>query len=158
MLSRPIHTSFPMIVSPLCGSYAMYGRVFFVHAPPNLLLQQTVIFQTERDLVGAVDGKKLAARVLKNRSRQLADLANGQPRGVPSVQAAEARQRALVKLWDQPVDAPQQRRFAAATAATEHHTAPRRDASGGFLQSCLFFLRVLKCKLKIDHNALFSAG
>lgn len=37
MLSRPIHTSFPMIVSPLCGSCAMYGRVFSVHALPKTL-------------------------------------------------------------------------------------------------------------------------
>jgi hypothetical protein len=37
MLSRPIHTSFPMIVSPLRGSYAMCGGVFSAQAPPKTL-------------------------------------------------------------------------------------------------------------------------
>ena len=37
MLSRPIHTSFPMTVSPLRGSCAMCGGVFSVQAPPKTL-------------------------------------------------------------------------------------------------------------------------
>ena len=37
MLSRPIHTSLPMIVSPLCGSCAMCGGVFSVQVPPKTL-------------------------------------------------------------------------------------------------------------------------
>ena len=37
MLSRPIHTSFPMIVSPLRGSCTICGGVFSVQAPPKTL-------------------------------------------------------------------------------------------------------------------------
>ena len=63
-------------------------------------LRQAEILQPEGHFVGAVHGKKLTSRILKHRSRQLADFADTYPSGVLSVQAAKALQLSLVKLWD----------------------------------------------------------
>ena len=73
------------------------GRIYPL---PYFILRQTVIFKTEGHLIGTVHGKKLTSRILKHRSRQLADLADTYPSGVLSVQAAKALQLSLVKLWD----------------------------------------------------------
>ena len=127
-----------------------------VYPPPDFILRQTVIFKTEGHFIGAVHGKKLTSRILKNRGGQLADLADTHPGGVLPVQAAKTLQRPLVKLWDQSVDAPQQRGFSAAAASAEHHTASRRNAAVDFLQGGLVFFCILKFEFKIYHHKSLS--
>ena len=129
------------------------GRIYSL---PYFILRQTVIFKTEGHLIGAVHGKKLTSRILKYRCCQLADLADTQPGGALSVQAAEAPQLSLIKLRYQSVDAPQQRGFSASAASAEHHAMSRRDAAADFLQGGLLFFCILKFKFKIYHRKLFS--
>ena len=61
-----------------------------LHPLTDFILRQTVIFKTEGHFIGAVHGEKLAARILKDRGGQLADLADTQPSGVLPVQVAKA--------------------------------------------------------------------
>ena len=127
-----------------------------IYPPPDFTLRQTVIFKTEGHFIGTVHSKKLTSRILKHRSRQLADLADTHSGGVLPVQEAEALQLPLVKLRDQSVDTLQQCGFSAAAAAAEHHAASCQDAAADFLQSGLFFFCILKFKFKIYHRKLFS--
>ena len=71
-----------------------------LHPLTDGFLRQAEILQPEGHFIRAVHGKKLTSRILKHRSRQLADLADTYPSGVLSVQAAKALQLSLVKLWD----------------------------------------------------------
>ena len=127
-----------------------------IYPPPDFIVRQTVIFKTEGHFIGTVHGKKLTSRILKYRCCQLADLADTQPGGVLSVQAAKAPQLSLIKLRYQSVDAPQQRGFSASAASAEHHAASRRDAAADFLQGGLLFFCILKFKFKFYHRKLFS--
>ena len=129
-----------------------------LHPLTDFLLRQTVIFKTEGHFIGTVHGKKLTSRILKYRCCQLADLADTQPGGVLPVQAAEALQLSLVKLWYQSVDAPQQRGFSASAASAEHHAASRRDAAADLSEDGQLCLRILEFKFKIYHRKLFSIG
>ena len=127
-----------------------------LHPLTDFILRQTVIFKAEGHFIGTVHGKKLTPRILKYRCCQLADLADTQPGGVLSVQAAEALQLSLVKLRYQSVDAPQQRGFSAAAASAEHHAASRRDAAADLSEDGQLCLRILEFKFKIYHRKLFS--
>ena len=89
----------------------------FIHPLTDGFLRQAEILQPEGHFIGAVHSKKLTARILKHRSRQLANLADTYPSGVLSVQTAKAPQLSLVKLWYQPVNAPQQRGFSTSAAS-----------------------------------------
>ena len=55
-----------------------------IYPPSDFILRQTVIFKTEGHFIGAVHGEKLAARILKDRGGQLADLADTYSGGVPA--------------------------------------------------------------------------
>ena len=116
----------------------------FVHTPADLFLRDAVIFQSERHLAGTVDRKELTARILKNRRRQFADLADAQIGVFLTGEPAEPFPLALIKLRDQPIDAAQQRRFSAAAAPAEHHAAALRHRAADLLQRGALFLRVLK--------------
>ena len=64
-----------------------------IYPPSDFILRQTVIFKTEGHFIGAVHGEKLAARILKDRGGQLADLADladTYSGGVLPIQAAKA--------------------------------------------------------------------
>ena len=126
-----------------------------IYPPSDFILRQTVIFKTEGHFIGTVHGKKLTSRILKNRGGQFADLADTQPGGVLSVQAAKAPQLSLIKLRDQSVDAPQQRGFSASAASAEHHAASRRDAAADLSEDGQLCLRILEFKFKIYHRKLF---
>ena len=136
----------------------MEGSEGLVHPMADDLPGQAVVFKAEGHLVGAVHGKKLTARILKNRGGQLADLADTHPCGVLSVQAAKAFQLSFVKLRYQPVNAPQQRGFSAPAASAKHHTASRRNTSGSLSKHRGFSLRILKFKFKIYHCKRFPPG
>ena len=71
-----------------------------IYPPSDFILRQTVIFKTEGHFIGAVHGEKLAARILKDRGGQLADLADTYSGGVLPIQAAKAFSLSLVKLGD----------------------------------------------------------
>ena len=61
-----------------------------LHPLTDGFLRQAEILQPEGHFIRAVHGKKLTSRILKHRSRQLADLADTQSGGVLPVQAAKA--------------------------------------------------------------------
>ena len=121
----------------------------FAHTFADLRLRQSVIFQTERDFGGTVDGEKLTARVLKDGCGKFADLSDAQIRRVFSVQTAKALQFALIKLRDQAIDAAKKRGFAAAAAAAEYDAASVRDLSRDVLQRLLRLPGILKVQLEI---------
>ena len=134
----------------------MKGSEGLVHPMADGLLEQAMVFKAKGHFIGAVYGKKLTSRILKNRGGPLADLADAHPCGVLPVQAAKALPLSLVKLWDQSVDAPQQCGFSASAASAEHHAASGWDAAADFLQGGLLFFCILKFKFKIYHYKLFS--
>ena len=127
-----------------------------LHPLTDFILRQTVIFKTEGHFIRTVHGKKLTSRVLKYRCCQLTDLADTHPGGVLPVQAAEALQLSLVKLWDQPVNAPEQRGFSASAASAEHHAASRLDAAADLSETWQLRLRILEFEFKFYHCKLFS--
>ena len=116
------------------------------------------IFTAENDLAGRIHIEKLRARILKNRTHALRRFRDRLREHILFSNGHTAHHISFIKMWNEPVDQPRDRRLSAAGTPTQKHHLARRNMKAHVLQT-LRLLTVLVAKghiLKCNHDFLLT--